>query len=85
MDGKGRALDNIFVERLWRTVKYEDIYLKNYETVSDLVKGLTAYFDFYNHQRPHQSLGYQTPAEVYRGMNKLDFVHGWSKWKGRIS
>ena len=85
MDSVGRALDNIFVERLWRSVKYEDIYLKNYETVSDLAKGLNAYFDFYNHQRPHQSLGYQTPAEVYRGMqhpitskNELIFCKNWS-------
>lgn len=65
MDGRGRALDNVFVERLWRTVKYEDIYLKAYETVSALEAGLTSYFDFYCHRRPHQSLGYRTPAEVY--------------------
>lgn len=66
MDGRGRALDNIFTERLWRTVKYEDIYLKEYATVTELMEGLTAYFTFYNHQRPHQSLDYRTPAEVYR-------------------
>lgn len=65
MDGRGRFLDNIFVERLWRTVKYEDIYLKRYETVSELKMGLAAYFRHYNHQRPHQALNYQTPAEVY--------------------
>jgi len=65
MDGRGRALDNIFIERLWRSLKYEDIYLKNYETVPDLAKGLSDYFQFYNHERPHQSLGYRTPAEVY--------------------
>jgi putative transposase len=65
MDGKGRALDNIFVERLWRTVKYEDIYLKSYVSVADLYTGLTNYFQFYNSARPHQSLGYATPASVY--------------------
>ena len=65
MDGRGRALDNIFIERFWRTIKYEDIYLKDYETVPDLTMGLTDYFDFYNHERLHQSLGYRPPAEVY--------------------
>lgn len=65
MDGKGRALDNIFVERLWRTVKYEDIYLKQYATVPLLYAGLQAYFRFYNHERPHQSLDNRTPAAVY--------------------
>jgi putative transposase len=67
MDGKGRALDNIFVERLWRSVKYEDIYLKNYESVPALQKGLQDYFQFYNYERPHQSLNYRVPAEVYYG------------------
>ncbi len=65
MDGRGRALDNIFVERLWRTVKYEDIYLKNYGTVPALTVGLSHYFPFYNEERPHQSLDYRTPEEVY--------------------
>jgi len=65
MDGRGRALDNIFVERLWRNVKYEDVYLKKYETVSELSIGLTEYFRFYNHERPHQSLGYRVPSAVY--------------------
>lgn len=65
MDGRGRALDNIFVERLWRTVKYEDIYLKDYDTVPVLEAGLHNYFTFYDTERPHQSLNYQTPAEVY--------------------
>jgi putative transposase len=65
MDGRGRALDNIFVERLWRTVKYEDIYLKDYATVPALEAGLERYFTFYNHERPHQSLAYRTPAEVH--------------------
>jgi putative transposase len=65
-DGRGRALDNVFVERLWRSVKYEDIYIKDYERVSELQAGLSAYFRFYDEERPHQSLGYRTPGEVYR-------------------
>ncbi len=67
MDGKGRALDNIFIERLWRSVKYEDIYPKGYESLKELKKGLEVYFEFYNGQRRHQSLGYQTPSEIYYG------------------
>jgi putative transposase len=66
MDGRGRALDNVFVERLWRTVKYEDIYIRGYEAVPDLHRGLGRYFGFYNDERPHQSLGYRAPAAVYR-------------------
>jgi putative transposase len=66
MDGKGRALDNIFVERLWRSVKYEDIYLNHYATVPALYTGLHTYFQFYNQERPHQSLGNCTPAVVYQ-------------------
>jgi putative transposase len=65
-DGRGRALDNVFVERLWRSVKYEDIYIKDYEHVLDLAAGLTAYFQFYDEERLHQSLDYRTPGEVYR-------------------
>ncbi len=65
MDGRGRALDNIFVERLWRSVKYEDIYLKGYATLSELLLGLTEYFAFYNGERPHQGLGNRTPEAVY--------------------
>jgi putative transposase len=65
MDGKGRVFDNIFNERLWRTVKYEDIYLNEYETGLALVIGLARYFKFYNHDRFHQSLDYRTPAHVY--------------------
>jgi putative transposase len=65
MDGKGRCLDNVFVERLWRSVKYEDIYPKGYEGVPALQGGLQVYFPFYNEERPHQSLDYRTPAEVY--------------------
>ena len=66
MDGRGRALDNIFVERLWRSVKYEDVYLRGYTTLSELQLGLTDYFVFYNTERPHQSLNYSTPDEIYR-------------------
>ena len=66
MDGRGRAFDNIFVERLWRSVKHEDIYLKGYANMGDLMMGLTAYMTFYNKERTHQSLGYSTPNEAYR-------------------
>ena len=66
MDGKGRALDNVFIERCWRTLKYEEIYLKAYETVAELIKGLTSFIQFYGHERPHQSLGGQTPWNVYK-------------------
>ena len=65
MDGRGRALDNIFVERLWRSVKHEDVYLNGYATVAELIIGLTRYFAFYNSERPHQALGNRTPHEVY--------------------
>jgi putative transposase len=65
MDGKGRCLDNVFVERLWRTVKYEEVYLWRHETVPLLERGLTKYFPFYNRERRHQSLENRTPAEVY--------------------
>jgi len=64
-DGRGRALDNVFVERLWRSVKGEEVYLKDYQTVADAVRGLDGYFRFYNQERPHQALGDQTPAQVY--------------------
>jgi putative transposase len=67
MDGRGRALDNIFIERFWRSLKYEDIYPKHYATVRALTAGLIDYFTLYNHQRLHESLGYQTPAEVFCG------------------
>lgn len=66
MDGRGRALDNIFVERLWRSVKYEDIYLKGYANMGELMVGLTQYFSFYNNERPHQSLADQTPNRTYQ-------------------
>ena len=65
MDGRGRVFDNIFIERLWRSVKYEEVYLNDYEDVGEARRRLGAYFDFYNFERPHQSLGYDTPAGVY--------------------
>ena len=71
MDGRGRCLDNVFVERLWRAVKYEDIYLWRYEGVPELQHGLGRYFPYYNEGRPHQALGYRTPAEVYRPGRKV--------------
>ena len=70
MDGRGRVFDNIFVERLWRTVKYEDIFIKEYATVPTLFTGLSDYFDLYNYERPHQSLGYCTPADVHFAVNE---------------
>jgi transposase InsO family protein len=65
MDGRGRAFDNIFVERLWRSVKYEEVYLHQYTTVSDARRHLERYFRLYNNERLHESLGYRTPYEVY--------------------
>ena len=65
MDGKGRYLDNIFVERLWRSVKYEEVYLKAYQNGTEARKGIDAYLDFYNQERPHQALGYRTPGQVF--------------------
>jgi putative transposase len=69
MDGRGRALDNVFIERLWRTVKYEEVYLRDYETVWEAEERLSSYFSFYCHERIHQSLGYRTPVEVYRSVS----------------
>ena len=65
MDGKGRALDNIFTERLWRTIKHEEVSLKEYATPREARHGLSRYIQFYNQERPHQALQYQTPAAVY--------------------
>ena len=65
MDGRGRALDNVFVERLWRSVKYENVYLNDYETPREAERGLASYFEYYNDERPHQALGYRTPTVVY--------------------
>ena len=66
MDGKGRAFDNIMIERLWRSVKYEEVYLKDYTSVHDCRRSLAAYFQFYNHERRHQSLDCRTPSDVYQ-------------------
>ncbi len=66
MDGRGRALDNVFIERLWRTVKYEDIYLRDYADGWEAEEGLRRYFQFYSERRIHQSLGYRTPLSVYQ-------------------
>jgi putative transposase len=67
MDGRGRVFDNIFIERLWRTVKYEEVYLHDYDSLRTARRGLDRYFQYYNHERGHQSLGYRTPAAVYFG------------------
>src|SRR5262245_7922187 len=66
MDGRGRCLDNVFVERRWRSVKYEDVYLRGYEAVPEVGQGLGRYFALYRGERLHQSLGYRTPAQVYQ-------------------
>jgi putative transposase len=71
MDGKGRALDNIFTERLWRTIKYEEVYLHSYASPKEARRHLTPYLKFYNHERPHQALSYRTPAEVYFGSENV--------------
>lgn len=75
MDGRGRALDNIFIERFWRSLKYEDIYVWDYATVPDLIAGLQRYFTLYNFERSHQSLDYRTPAEVYFAQNSVVYVN----------
>ena len=71
MDGKGRCIDNVRIERLWRSVKYEDVFLQQYANVSELYAGLTRYFHHYNTQRPHQALGYKTPESIYYAKNQL--------------
>lgn len=71
MDGRGRYLDNIFIERLWRTIKYDHIYMHNHPTAPALQAGLTRYFQRYCYRRPHQSLGMWTPAEVYFGCKRI--------------
>ena len=70
MDGRGRYLDNIFIERLWRSVKQEKLYRYHFETIEEVELALADYFDYYNHRRPHQSFGYLTPASVYFGPTK---------------
>jgi len=76
MDGRGRAMDNIFTERLWRTVKYEEVYLHDYETPRQARQSLSRFLTYYNEGRPHQSLGYRTPAEVYFGTRQTDSEKG---------
>ena len=68
MDGRGRALDNIFVERLWRTIKYEDVYIKGYQTIPEAQEGLKDYFDYYNMERRHSSIQNKTPWAVFSGI-----------------
>ena len=88
MDGKGRYSDNIFIERLWRTVKYEEVYLKAYSGGREAKAGIDAYFRFYNTQRPHQALGYRTPAEVFHGDSVQSTEHSrerrWSRGNGML-
>ena len=67
MDGRGRVFDNIFIERLWRSLKYEEVYIKDYESVPEAVRSISDYFDFYNHERLHQALDYKTPSQIYSG------------------
>jgi len=76
MDGRGRALDNVFTERLWRSVKYEEVYIRGYENPRGARQSLSRYFEYYNHERPHQALGYRTPAEVYYGRRQDVVVAG---------
>ena len=78
MDGRGRVFDNIFIERLWRSLKYEEVYLKEYATVTEAVENITHYFHFYNEERIHQSLDYKTPQEVYYGMSKIKEKGGYA-------
>ena len=79
MDGKGRAFDNIFIERLWRSVKYEEVYLKSYEQGVDAYNGLRTYFVFYNNERPHQSLEYKTPSVIYFGKSAKNILSARSE------
>lgn len=76
MDGRGRALDNVFTERLWRSVKYEEVYIRSYESPRGARQSLSRYFEYYNHERPHQALGYRTPAEVYHDKDPRVVVAG---------
>jgi len=75
MDGRGRLYDNIFAERLWRSVKYEEVYLHDYQSVPEAKERLALYFDFYNSERPHASLEYRTPFEVYYGVESVQKVN----------
>ena len=81
MDSKGRALDNIYIERLWRSVKYEDLYLRSYKNGLELYKGIKTYFEFYNFERRHQGIAYRTPAEVFFLLNYPNLLRGQFKRK----
>ena len=86
MDGKGRYADNILLERLWRTVKHEEVYLKAYSNGREARAGLDAYFSFYNTQRPHQALGYRTPAEVHSASSdEPSKERGWTPTGAAVS
>ncbi|PKB79913.1 MAG: hypothetical protein BZY88_11040 [SAR202 cluster bacterium Io17-Chloro-G9] len=89
MDGKGQYSDNIFVERLWRTVKYEEVYLNAYSNGREAKDGLEAYFHFFNTQRPHQALGYRTPADVFSGdsvqSDEQSIERGWSSSRALVN
>ena len=69
MDGRGRCMDNVFVERLWRSIKYEEVYLKAYQNGTEARKGIGAYLAFYNQERPHQALGYRSPGQVFQAVS----------------
>ena len=74
MDGKGRYLDNIFIERLWRSLKYEEVYIKAYGSVAEARQGVGAWLRFYNEKRPHQAMGYRTPREVFEAGSACGYV-----------
>jgi len=84
-DSRGRALDNVFVERLWRSVKQEEVYLKAYRSVPEAYENLAAYFRFYNEDRLHQSLGYRPPIECYRGRKGESQAIQWGSTSGRLA
>lgn len=83
MDGRGRWVDNVFVERLWRTVKHENVYFHGYETAPELYRGLIKFFHYYNEERPHQALEYRTPGEVYRQTARMPLPGLWNTEGGR--
>lgn len=83
MDGRGRWIDNVFVERLWRSLKYEEVYLKAYDSIAEARAGIGAWIEFYNYERPHQSLGYKTPWEVFKD-KKRPVVEAEAKLRGNI-
>lgn len=85
MDGRGRALDNVFVESLWRSVKYEEVYLKDYGSVSEGTRSLGQYFRFYNRERPHQALGYRTLEEIWKGLDEGKRSELWSSASGLVA